>query len=639
MARTASIKRWLLRSAATVAALIVVAVAAWYLWIGPAVIRGEVAAALGKYWAGRVEVGSASFRLFSPPVVGEVALYDNDGRLWLRAARVAPELRDWPSASPAVTGVRIDGVQIVAHMLQGRVDPPLHAAAQLSFSGQGAAAAGPNISTIDIHDADATILSHDEGGERLGLAGLALVISRADGNDANGAYDLSLSQSRAGSAAQSLVRGRIHPKTGQIHLAIKAHTDLKAADAALLANVLSPNLPELSGKADVDVTVDGRAGEPNSFCVSGTADVRGVRMATAKGVVLEDVTLAMELNGQRGVATGHVRTPIGTLHLDNVPIALEPNQMRLAATLKDAVADLAAGAESGRFWNETLSDTIAQGRATVDGRASLGLREPWGFGCNLRARTELKNLTIAGNARHAMRDVRATLAVRRSRISVTGLDALYAQGRLKGDMELWLVRQEGRRPRWSDWNRAELVQGEIRATLDNVDTLVVPLVPDLMAQLGQAALQPLRSDTQGFSQGAGVFSLAGGVLTFQSARLANPISALEFEPGGTINLRNKQLDFHVVGVALTALRDVLVKIPLVNLMVNFKDKIVRVRVKGPWDADSSTLISKEPVGDLAKGTTDFFKGVAESGGKLGPAIIKGVTDIFTLPGKLLGTED
>jgi hypothetical protein len=63
-----------------------------------------------------------------------------------------------------------------------------------------------------------------------------------------------------------------------------------------------------------------------------------------------------------------------------------------------------------------------------------------------------------------------------------------------------------------------------------------------------------------------------------------------------------------------------------------------VLVKGTWDQPAESLIRKEPLGDLAAGTTDFFKGVADTG-KLGPAILKGVTDLFTPPDKPPGAAE
>ncbi len=632
MARGRTWGRRLLVAAGSALILLGALAAALHFWIGPAVIKSQVSGALGKYWAGRVEVGSATFRLFSAPSAGDISLYDAQGRLWLRATGVQPELRGWPGLHPAVTGVRVQGVEVVAHVVGGRIEPPLHAASKEQ-------SAGPSLGAILVGDAAVTIISHDDG-SRYGWKDLALSVTRAGGaGDANEAYDLALTQARPGANALTPLRGRVLPGTGRVHLEVKAKTDLKPGDSALIASALAPRgLPQVSGAVDIDLTIDGLAGRPDSFQVSGTADVRKLHVATAEGVVVEEATAGMELHGRGGVITGSVRLPIGTLYLHDAPVALDANSLRLTATLKTTSAELTADANAGGFWTGALGGTTALGRALVDGRASLGLGAPWQFTCDLRVKADLKELTIAGNAKHTLRDLRVAGRLQRGRISIVGLDALYAQGRLTGDAELWLVKQQGRRGRWSDWNVADRVQGLLKATLDNVDAQVVPIVPDLMAQFGQAVLQPFRTGTQGFSHGATVLSLAGGVLTFKSGRLANPLTALEFEAGGTINLRTKELDFHVVGVALVGLRDVLVKIPLINLMVNFKDKMVRVLVKGTWDQPAESLIRKEPLGDLAAGTTDFFKGVADTG-KLGPAILKGVTDLFTPPDKPPGAAE
>ena len=86
-----------------------------------------------------------------------------------------------------------------------------------------------------------------------------------------------------------------------------------------------------------------------------------------------------------------------------------------------------------------------------------------------------------------------------------------------------------------------------------------------------------------------------------------------------------------MGVPLKAVEDIL-NLPIVNILSepfrNLRNKLIRLRVRGDWSAPPGTLVTKQPVGDLAEGTVGFFKDVAKSGGKLGTGALKTVDDVF-----------
>ena len=131
-----------------------------------------------------------------------------------------------------------------------------------------------------------------------------------------------------------------------------------------------------------------------------------------------------------------------------------------------------------------------------------------------------------------------------------------------------------------------------------------------------------------FSDGQARFTIDGGVVTIRQAQIASSISAMEVEPGGTVDLASGMLNFYVVGVPLSEARSLLTRIPLVKLLVDIKDRITRLHVEGHWSKPPSELIEKESVQDLAAGTLDFFKDAAQTGGQIGGKLLGSIGDLF-----------
>jgi hypothetical protein len=68
------------------------------------------------------------------------------------------------------------------------------------------------------------------------------------------------------------------------------------------------------------------------------------------------------------------------------------------------------------------------------------------------------------------------------------------------------------------------------------------------------------------------------------------------------------------------LHDVLAAIPLVQLVVRLQERLMRVRIRGDWNAPPVSLISKEPLRDIGEGTVVFLRGIVSSGGRLGKTL-------------------
>ena len=118
------------------------------------------------------------------------------------------------------------------------------------------------------------------------------------------------------------------------------------------------------------------------------------------------------------------------------------------------------------------------------------------------------------------------------------------------------------------------------------------------------------------------FAVKGSVVTLNKARVANAVAAIDVESGGQVDIEKHYLDLYAIVAPVKQLHDVLASIPLVKLVVRLQDRLIRVRIRGAWDAAGASLISKEALKDIGEGTVAFLRGVVSSGGRLGKTLNK-----------------
>lgn len=160
--------------------------------------------------------------------------------------------------------------------------------------------------------------------------------------------------------------------------------------------------------------------------------------------------------------------------------------------------------------------------------------------------------------------------------------------------------------------------GDGLVLFDDADVSIVPVIPTIFRSLGLSQYEPLKK-----SDADAIFSTAGPVVTIKSGRIANPFAAIEFEPGGTIDLKAKQIDGYVVAAPLGQITGTIERLPIVSIFANVKDKLTRLRVKGQWSDPPASLIKKEPIKDIKDSTVGFVQDVVKSGGQFGQGMIDG----------------
>jgi len=153
--------------------------------------------------------------------------------------------------------------------------------------------------------------------------------------------------------------------------------------------------------------------------------------------------------------------------------------------------------------------------------------------------------------------------------------------------------------------------GEGHIFLDDADMSIIPVIPSMFKTIGLTTLDPLK-----ISDARCAFTTAGPLVTIKTAHIANRFAAIKAEPGSTINLQTKQIDIHIIAAPLKLIDAIIKNIPIVNIIDNLKDKLIRLRIQGNWSEPPSKLIKKEPIKDIKDATVGFLRDVINSGGQI-----------------------
>jgi hypothetical protein len=159
--------------------------------------------------------------------------------------------------------------------------------------------------------------------------------------------------------------------------------------------------------------------------------------------------------------------------------------------------------------------------------------------------------------------------------------------------------------------------------LKNIDVSILPVIPTIFKYIGLSKLEPLKT-----SDVEAEFFNKGPLITIKDAHISNPFAAIEFEPGGTVDLNTEQIDGHIVAAPLNQVTGLFEQLPVIEIFANLKDKLTRLRIKGHWSDPPAKLIKKEPIEDLRDSTIGFIRDVAGTGGRFGQGMINGLGNLL-----------
>ncbi len=164
------------------------------------------------------------------------------------------------------------------------------------------------------------------------------------------------------------------------------------------------------------------------------------------------------------------------------------------------------------------------------------------------------------------------------------------------------------------------LRGRGLVVLENVNARGDPITREIFALLND----PIGHNST-LSSIEAVFSLRGEVVTLQEAILADALSVMKVEPGGTINLLNRKLDLRIITLQLRGLSKVLNHVPMMNLAASLSNKLTTIHVTGTWD---DKKLSQEPVTDISAAALEFLQEAIVLGGRLGPEAHSAFSELF-----------
>ncbi len=610
-------RRWLRRLLTALGCLLlflVAALAAVKWWVAPLVIRTQAESALGDYWGGEAAVGRVEFHYTAPILLGEVTLTDPNGRRWARVESVRAVLRDWPGTRPVLTAVEVGPVELTAHVAGGRCRPPLREPrAEPSDLGEYV-----ELLRVAAEDIRIAAVDHDSG--RRVARRLAFGLTRPDGSSP---YGVRLTERLPSGGEATLLDGNVHGDTTEAALRVTVDQPLRKPEVAFALGLAGPaGLRELAGDVRVDLAITGRLDEPNSLRPRGELALAGFR-AAGETPIVHGVDVRMDVDGSSGtLRRADANTPAGSVRIQETPFRWDAGTGTLSADVGDVLLT-GRGGDPGPFWRDALGGVTADGQVRLSGKVAIRPARLDESTFDLMTHPRIRHVHFAADPNRDLRDISAGyVRLRPTRIDADRLEGRFARGRVRFTGAVFV--EDGATPATiRDWGRVERLGGGGNLFMDDVDLVAVPILPGLLR-----VMNVLPEGRSGVSDVNADLTLAGGVVTVQKGRLANPLSALAAEKGGTVDLRKGTIDGHVVVVPLKPLHDVLSKIPLVNLTVGFKDRLSRFRVQGPWTASPGKLVKPQPLENLAEGTGEFFKGVAKAGGQLGKGVVRGLGDVL-----------
>ena len=166
-----------------------------------------------------------------------------------------------------------------------------------------------------------------------------------------------------------------------------------------------------------------------------------------------------------------------------------------------------------------------------------------------------------------------------------------------------------------DW---KTLRGRGVIFLDDADVWQIPVLPQLLTGVG---LSRAKADAQVS------FSLSGPVATIRRGQLASLIWAVDFEPGGKVDLAKQHVDGYAIPIPIKQADSLMKAVILLNPLRMLTGQVSRVHVKGPWTGPS---ITPKPLSDLSAlpgGTLNLLRGLATTGGQLSGNIYKALEEI------------
>jgi len=658
-------------------------------WILPTIVQSQLRLGLRRVWDGPVEVGQVEFNYFGPIRLARLDLNDRDGRTWLAVRDLTCVLTDWPGTDATLTDVVAGRAEVTLYVKDGRITPPIR-----PLPDDQGRFLREHVDIQRIKLVSGRLHVFDDWGVEARFSGISLAVARQGGayrasltHVPSGGIRLTRNGEAGGVVQDVRVSVTVDPGAPQpIRLDAEGRFDLQfpqaflenlgllepasaGRGAELVAGTEAPPGPatkpaseeyktfRLRGQFTVDVAAAGDLARPQDLTPTGKARLFSCTADGAEGHIARAAELAVVIDGWGGrVVRGRVASDSWSAELKDTKFRYDGKTKRLLADVKLA-GKLHHDSRRESFWAGRLWLAGVQGTAELAGPVAIDPDADQPVIMDLRGRGDLETLDLptvpplrltkvhCGDVRLTGGSLEVPIFVASAYQGRVGADLTAAW--TPGSAAVWTGNVEARNINMPQLSRAldaekpmatgvgsasyafvvqagklDSLCGRGRVLIDNADLWHIPVMSVVFASL---KLPHRESDAQI------AFTMRGPVATIGSGRVANPLSALVAEPGGTVNLDNRQVDL-VAAVALVKhLRSLLGSVPGVSLLMSVKDKFTRVRLKGTWDAPTSELVLVLPAKDITAGTLDILKKAAAAGGQLGEGLFKPLAKLLHLP--------
>ena len=354
--------------------------------IAPAIIRSQASAALADYWDGELAIGEVDFRWRGPIRLGGIRLTDGKGRPWCEINGATFTLADWPSTSPVLTDVDVDGLTIIAHADGAELDLPLKPPPPDEPADPNApSAAGKYVDLRSVTIRNMRVKVDNADGPSPELRDVVISLKKTDG----GGYTYSL-ESGTKTAPGPLALSGTADADGNVDGAGALNCSLAHADVEAILKALGVTAVR-SGSGDLDVRLkySGPLAEPRRIRPKGTVRLTGADVQMPGGELARNVSLVANVNGHdvgvqslRGDVADGVLKAQGLLRFEpNRPPRYSGQLLVSRVDLRTLVKAFGAGSEdtrgvlAGRYTFEAggvrFEDLTGSGSVFLDDAAVL----------------------------------------------------------------------------------------------------------------------------------------------------------------------------------------------------------------------------------------------------------------------------
>ncbi|UCC99748.1 MAG: hypothetical protein JSW66_07660, partial [Phycisphaerales bacterium] len=244
-----------------VALVIIVAIKAW---IVPDIIRRRVQSSLSKFCEGPVEIKHVETGRSGRVTLEGIRFCDELHHPWLVVEKARAVLANWPSFSPTVEEIAVDGLSLRLSVADGRFTAPPVRLPQRSARAGG----GSGIRKLAINRGGITVVD-PEGAQTL-YGDLTLSVLRIT----SGEYEFSLNRVTGESSDLLLARGGVNLHNAAFDVSLQMKHKFTKAEMALPFVALGR--PEISAEGSVfaDLAMTGSLKEPGRWRPNGTLQLR-----------------------------------------------------------------------------------------------------------------------------------------------------------------------------------------------------------------------------------------------------------------------------------------------------------------------------------------------------------------------------